>query len=92
MACKETPQTPPEQCLAELEKQRARLLRILTSGVEEVEQPVLGRTRYRSLQDVASALRAVNDLIAACPGGSPAPDPNAAMRRRRPIYPVVREV
>ena len=84
MACSQT-------ILDDLLKQRARLLRIMTSGVLEIEQPALGRTQYRTLDEVQSALNFLDSKIAECAGANG--DPAAlAMKRRRPIYPVVREV
>jgi hypothetical protein len=78
----------PQAYLDDLIKQRDRLLAIMTSGIQEIEQPQLGRTQYRSMADVQVALRAVNDQIAACM----ALDPSMRLKARRPIYPVVREV
>lgn len=81
----------PEEVLQQLIAQRAKLMRILTSGVQEIEQPALGRTQYRTLDEVETALRYVDGQIAACAATAGA-DPAAALRRRRPIYPVVREI
>jgi hypothetical protein len=81
----------PEELLKQLIAQRARLMKILTSGVQEIEQPQLGRTQYRTLDEVQVALRYVDQQLTAC-GALPGGDPAAAMKVRRPIYPVVREV
>lgn len=82
---------PPDSTLTleELVKRRDQLVRVMSSGVLEIDQPALGRTQYRTLDEVAAALRVVNGMILAlCPA---ADDPNVEMRRRRPIYPVVTE-
>lgn len=84
------PPTSPEQAaLDTLLKQRERLLTMITSGVLEIEQPVLGRTQYRSMAEMQEALRVLNGLIdGATP---PATTTSDARRVRRPIYPVARE-
>jgi hypothetical protein len=81
----------PDDVLKQLISQRARLMRILTSGVQEVEQPQLGRTQYRTMDEVQVALRYIDQQLAAC-GALPGGDTAAALKVRRPIYPVVREV
>lgn len=83
------PATAEEAALNALLKQRERLLTLMTSGVAEIEQPQLGRTQYRSIEEMQVALRQVDDLIAQLGGGAGAA---AGVRARRPVYPVVREV
>ena len=79
--------TTPAEDLAALLAQRLRLVTMMTSGVSEIEQPALGRTQYRSFEEMQIALRYLDDAIAAISGGE-----TAAQRVRRPIYPVAREV
>ena len=78
------PQAPAEaNSLDSLLKQRERLLRLMTSGIQELEQPVLGRTQYRSMEEMAEALRILNGMIdAAAPVTA---DPYAWMKKRRPV-------
>ena len=87
--CSQPPLTPEQAQLDQLLRQRERLLRIMTSGVQEVEQPQLGRTQYRTMEEVEAALRYLDGLIAQLTPGVSA---QAARSRRRPIYPVVTEI
>ena len=48
---------------------RDALIRKMTSGVQEIEQPQLGRTSYRSFDELQRALALVNGLSGAG-GGS----------------------
>ena len=76
-----------ELTLDALLKQRELLIRKMTSGVLEVEQPQLGRTQYRSMEEMQEALAYLNALIDGASGDTAA----TQSRRRRPIYPVVQE-
>jgi hypothetical protein len=87
--CSQPPITPEQAYLNALLKQRERLMRIMASGLQEIEQPALGRSQYRSIDDLERALRALDGLIA---GLVPGTDTAAARRTRRPIYPVVTEL
>ena len=82
------PGTPAEAALDSLLGQRERLMTMMTSGVLEIEQPVLGRTQYRSMAEMQEALRLLDGLISGATGTAAPVDQR---RVRRPIYPVARE-
>ena len=82
-----------EEQLKALLDRRAKLIVQATSGIAEIEQPMLGRTQYRTAEDMGAALRLLDSqicaLAAAC--GLQVPGITAA-KARRPIYPVVQEL
>lgn len=81
-----------QQELDDLIAERARLRHSLSSPVLEIEQPALGRTQYRSVEEMERQLRYVEQQIAACIGMVDASSPEARRLIRRPLYPTVREV
>lgn len=84
------PATPAEAALDNLLQQRERLVTMMTSGVLEIEQPVLGRSQYRSMAELNEALRILDGLIGSA-GGSTGAAGSDYRRVRRPIYPVAKE-
>jgi hypothetical protein len=72
--------------LAKLLLQREKLMTQITSGVMELDQPVLGRAQYRPMDEMLEALRILDGLIAGAGGAGV-----TATAKRCPIYPVVRE-
>ena len=84
--CPQPPQTQQEETLQNLLEQRALLVQQMTSPVLEIEQPSMGRTQFRSIEEMQEQLRVLDGLIA---GMTPsAADPNAWRKARRPLYPV----
>lgn len=78
--------------LDKLLAERDRLRHSLSSPVAEIEQPALGRTQYRTVDEMERQLRYVEQQIASCLGMSAAASPEARRLIRRPLYPTVREV
>ena len=60
----------------------ARLEKLMVSGIQELDQPELGRAQYRSMAEMERARQILLGQIAE---ETPAVDPNAWMRVRRPI-------
>ena len=69
-----------------------RLRKILASPVLEVEQPQMGRTQYRTVDEMERQLRLIDSQIGACLGVSAADNPAVQRYVRRPLFPTVREV
>lgn len=80
-----------QELLDNLLLQRAKLVRTMTSGIAEIEQPMLGRTQYRTGEEMQAALQTLDGEIAAVRAACGLTDPAAARKARRPIYPVVSE-
>src|SRR5262245_19698800 len=74
-----TPATPLDVLL----QTQAQLLELMTSGVQEIEQNDLGRTVYRSYDDLLRAWQMVSAQLTQITG--------AANKRRGPLYPIVQE-
>ena len=72
---------PPLTVLQALQQEKAKLLRKMFSGVQEVDQPLLGRTAYRTMDEMQQLLALLDRYIAAEQG------PAAATSVRRAFYP-----
>jgi hypothetical protein len=88
--CPQPSLTPEQAQLEEYRRLYARLLQQAASGIQEIENPQLGRTQYRPLEEIQAQMRMLEGLMDKLAGG-PVEDLNAWRRTRRPIYPVARE-
>ena len=71
---------PPQTPLEALKSERDKLLRKMFSGVQEIENPLLGRTAYRTMDEMQRLLAYLNGLIAQEEGAS-------ASNSRHAFYP-----
>ena len=78
-------QTALDSLIAEKEQ----LLKQMSSGIQEIDQPNLGRAQYRPMAEMQEALRILEGRIDAATGAITGTSDYRKVRR--PIYPVARE-